>query len=77
MLLLITILVSTTAVFGQEMWVIQAGYPGGPAAFWEAKQTLWYLYLQRVAIAILQLMTDALLVRPARGGVLSVDVISD
>ena len=75
MLILVTILIATAAVFGQEMWVIQTSYPGGPAAYWKLNQSLWYLYLQHVAIAILQLMTDALLVRPARG-ILPVDVIS-
>ena len=67
MLFLITLWVSTQAVFGEEMWLVNAGYPGGPDAYWQENASVWYLDLGTTAVTILQLMTDALMVRHDHG----------
>jgi hypothetical protein len=63
MLLLITIWVSTQAIFGEKMWLVDAGFPGGPDAYWASNASIWYMDLGTTAITVLQLMTDGLMVR--------------
>lgn len=67
MLLMITLWVSTQAVFGEEMWLVNAGYPGGPDAYWASYASVWYMDLGTTAITVLQLMTDGLMVRHGQG----------
>ncbi|KAI9457705.1 hypothetical protein HD554DRAFT_2301550 [Boletus coccyginus] len=62
MLILITIWVSTNAIFGQEMWLIHSDYPGGASEYWVLNMANWYLVVARAAVLVLQLMTDALLI---------------
>jgi hypothetical protein len=62
LLLLITIFVATQLFFGQEMWIINAGYPGGALAYFVAHVSAWYQTMGSAASILLQLMTDALLV---------------
>jgi len=76
MLILVTIWVSTNAIFGEEMWLIHSDYPGGASEYWVMNMANWYLVMARAAVLVLQLMTDALLVRPPHD-VAPVDVISD
>lgn len=63
MLLMITVWVSTQAIFGEKMWLIDAGLPGGPDAYWAANVSIWYMDMGTTAITVLQLMTDGLMVR--------------
>lgn len=63
MLFLITIWVSTQAVFGEKMWLEDAPFPGGPDAYWASNVSIWYMDFGTTAVAVLQLMTDALMVR--------------
>jgi len=76
MLILITIWVSTNAIFGEEMWLIHSDYPGGANAYYMSNISNWYMVMGRAAVFVLQLMTDALLVRTPRV-VAPVDLISD
>jgi len=66
MLLMITIWVSTQAVFGEMMWLENASFPGGPDAYWATNVSVWYMDLGTTAITILQLMTDALMIYRCR-----------
>ncbi|KAF8548726.1 hypothetical protein OG21DRAFT_1422559 [Imleria badia] len=66
MLLMITIWVSTQAVFGEKMWLIDAAFPGGPDAYWAANVSVWYMDLGTTAITVLQLMTDGLMIYRCR-----------
>jgi len=66
MLFLITIWVSTQAVFGEEMWLVNAGYPGGFDAYWQANASVWYQDMGTTAVTILQLMTDGLMIHRCR-----------
>ncbi|KAH7926990.1 hypothetical protein BV22DRAFT_1032333 [Leucogyrophana mollusca] len=62
LLFLITIFVVTQMVLGEEMWIINANYPGGQAAYYEARSAVWCQTVGAVAPIILQLMSDGLLV---------------
>ena len=66
MVFLITVWVATQALFGQNMW-LDPDFPGGPDAYWRANIGVWYMGWGMVAVIVLQLMTDALMVRHARG----------
>lgn len=70
MLILVTVMVSSNAVLGEEVCKSHSNYPGGPAAYWASNPTHWYMISERAAILILQLVSDALLVRPCHGVVL-------
>ena len=59
---LITIFVAVQAVFGQEMWIVNAGFEGGSAAYLAAYASVWYQTMGTTASIMLQLMSDALLV---------------
>lgn len=63
MLLLITIWMAVQAIFGQHMWLLDADFSGGPDAYWEANIGVWYMDWATMTIIVLQLMTDALMVR--------------
>lgn len=62
MLLMITIYVAVEAVFGEEMWIVHANYPGGSAAYLADNAAVWYQTLGSVASIVLNLMSDGLLV---------------
>ncbi|KAI1784831.1 hypothetical protein LXA43DRAFT_1186219 [Ganoderma leucocontextum] len=61
LLVLITIYMSTEAVFGQEMWIVHSGAPGGPAAFLADNVNVWYQTMGTTASVILIMLSDALL----------------
>ena len=63
LLVLITIYMATLAVFGQEMWIVHADVPGGPAGYFEANVNIWYQTMGTAASVVLNLLSDALLVR--------------
>ena len=61
-LFLITIFVAVEAVFGQEMWIVNAGFEGGSAAYLATYASVWYQTMGTTASITLQLMSDAFLV---------------
>ena len=67
MLLMITIWISTQAIFGEKMWLEDANFPGGPDSYWASNISVWYMDWGTTAITVLQLMTDALMVGHDRG----------
>jgi len=62
LLFLITIFVAVQAVFGQEMWIVNAGFEGGSAAYLAMYASVWYQTMGTAASIMLQLMSDALLI---------------
>lgn len=63
MAFLVTVWVATQAIFGEKMWLLDPNFPGGPSAYWRKYIASWYIDWGATAIVILQLMTDALMVR--------------
>ena len=61
----VTVWVATQAMFGQKLWLLDPHFPGGPAAYWRKNIAVWYIDCGTTTIIILQLMTDALMVRCA------------
>ncbi|KAI0631439.1 hypothetical protein C8Q77DRAFT_1015648, partial [Trametes polyzona] len=61
LLLMITIYVAVQAIFGQEMWIVHADYPGGSAAYLSDHSAIWYQTLGSVASIVLNLLSDGLL----------------
>ncbi|KAF8130301.1 hypothetical protein EV363DRAFT_1450697 [Boletus edulis] len=66
MMLLITVWIATQAVFGENMWVLEYGFPGGPFVYWSTNIGVWYMTSAMIAVIILQLMTDALMIHRCR-----------
>ena len=66
MVFLITVWIATQVIYGQNMW-LDADFPGGPDAYWKASIGVWYMGWAAMTVIILQLMTDAFMVRHARG----------
>ncbi|RDX40715.1 hypothetical protein OH76DRAFT_307773 [Lentinus brumalis] len=62
MLCLITIYMSTEAVFGQEMWVVNADFPGGALAWFAKNADVWYQTLGTASSVFLNMLSDALLI---------------
>ena len=62
LLLMITIYVAVQAVFGEEMWIVHADYPGGSAQYLADNVAVWYETLGSAASVVLNLMSDGLLV---------------
>ena len=63
MVFLVTVWVATQAIFGEQMWLIDPNFPGGPDAYWKTNISDWYMDWGTTAVITLQLMTDALMVR--------------
>jgi len=62
LLVLITIYMSTEAVFGEEMWIVNADYPGGADAYFADHVAVWYQTMGTASSVILNLLTDGLLI---------------
>ncbi|EMD31797.1 hypothetical protein CERSUDRAFT_77882 [Gelatoporia subvermispora B] len=58
-LLLITIYMSTEAVFGEEMWIVNDLFPGGADAWFNINAAVWYQTMGTAAFVVLNFMTDA------------------
>ncbi|KAH9914363.1 uncharacterized protein BXZ73DRAFT_54998 [Epithele typhae] len=56
-----TIFVATEAVFGEEMWVVNADYPGGMDAYLGDFASVWYQTLGTAATLFQNYLSDALL----------------
>lgn len=63
LILMITIYLIAQNFFGQEMWVINEGYPGGSGQYYADHAAVWYQTLGSAASVVLCLMSDAFLVR--------------
>ncbi|RPD54573.1 hypothetical protein L226DRAFT_470935 [Lentinus tigrinus ALCF2SS1-7] len=61
-LCLITIYMSTEAVFGQEMWIVNADFPGGAAGWFVENVNVWYQTLGTASSVLRNILTDALLI---------------
>ncbi|KAH9943874.1 hypothetical protein B0H21DRAFT_747375 [Amylocystis lapponica] len=61
-LILITVYEATEAVFGQETWIVNANFPGGPAAYQAVYDSAWYQTMGSTATVMLDLLTDGLLI---------------
>ncbi|KAF9242557.1 hypothetical protein BU15DRAFT_43940 [Melanogaster broomeanus] len=66
MFFLITVWLVTQILFGEEMWIENQDYPGGPAEYWEVHISDWYIDFGGTAVIVLQLMTDALMINRCR-----------
>ncbi|KAI0064496.1 hypothetical protein BV25DRAFT_1869199 [Artomyces pyxidatus] len=60
-LLLVTISVATQVVFGEEMWIVNADYPGGASAYFQQYISVWYQTMGSVASVALGSFADGLL----------------
>ncbi|KAF8443932.1 hypothetical protein L210DRAFT_3476449 [Boletus edulis BED1] len=58
----VTVWVATSAIFGQNMWLLDSDFPGGPDAYWSKNISAWYMDWSMTAVIILQLMTDGLMI---------------
>ena len=73
LLCLNTIFVATQAVFGEEMWIVNANYLGGMDAYLGDFASVWYQTLGTAASIVLNLLADGLMVRiPTLGLLLGV-----
>ena len=62
-LLLNTVFVATGAAFGEEMWIVNANYPGGMDAYFGDFVSVWYQTFGTAASIVLNLLADGLMVR--------------
>ena len=63
MLVLSTIWVITQAIIGQKMWLRNVSFPAGADEVWAENISAWYMDMATLSLTVLQLMTDALMVR--------------
>ncbi|EIW52672.1 uncharacterized protein TRAVEDRAFT_53114 [Trametes versicolor FP-101664 SS1] len=61
LLAMITIYVAVQSVFGEEMWIVNADYPGGSGQYLADNAAVWYQTLGSAASIVLNLMSDGLL----------------
>ncbi|KAH0828729.1 hypothetical protein J3R83DRAFT_3141 [Lanmaoa asiatica] len=66
MLFMITIWVSTQAIFGEKIWLLEANFPESLNAYRPANISVWYMDIGTAAVTVLQLMTDALMIYRCR-----------
>lgn len=57
-----TVYVATESVFGEQMWITNENYPGGPAAYLADYASVWYETLGTAASIVLNLFGDVFLV---------------
>ncbi|KAI1784839.1 hypothetical protein LXA43DRAFT_191165 [Ganoderma leucocontextum] len=62
LMVMITIYLIAQNLFGQEMWVINEGYPGGSGQYYADHAAVWYQTLGSAASVVLCLMSDAFLI---------------
>ena len=74
LLILITIFMAGQSILGEEMWIVNANYPGGSAAYLANYASVWYQTMGTTASIILQLMSDGLLVSTSQ--ILNRDVMN-
>ncbi|KAM5531437.1 hypothetical protein V8D89_014894 [Ganoderma adspersum] len=62
LIVMITIYLIAQNFFGQEMWVINEGYPGGSGQYYSDHAAVWYQTMGSAASVVLCLMSDAFLI---------------
>ena len=63
------------AVIGEDIWLLDRNYPGGPVAYLSGPPSDWSNRVRTVVVIILQQMTDGLMVGPTSSGLMQpVDV---
>ncbi|KAH9916130.1 hypothetical protein B0H21DRAFT_695281 [Amylocystis lapponica] len=62
LLALATVCEATQAIFGQEIWIVNATYPGGPAAYEAKYDSTWYQMMGLTAAVLLDMLTNGLLI---------------
>ena len=62
MTLLLTIDISTNAVWGEQMWITSRSQPGGVEGFIATETSVWYQTLSSTSVVALIFMSDGLLV---------------
>ena len=50
-------------VFGEEMWIVNADYPGGTAQYFADHSSVWYETLDTAVVVVTNLGTDGYQVR--------------
>ena len=60
--ILVTIDISTNAVWGEEMWITWRNKPGGVPGFLATEIAVWYETLSSTSVVVMIFMGDALLV---------------
>ncbi|KAM6498921.1 hypothetical protein JOM56_006869 [Amanita muscaria] len=60
--ILITIDISTNAVWGEQMWITFRDEPGGVPLFIETQVSVWYETLSSTSVVVMIFMGDALLI---------------
>lgn len=50
------------AIFGEEMWIVHADYPGDAAAYLQEYASVWYQTMGTTASVALNLLADRLMV---------------
>ena len=63
LIIMITIYLIAQNFFGQEMWIINEGYPGGSGQYYADHAAVWYQTMGSAASVVLSLMSDVFLVR--------------
>ena len=63
MLVISTIWVITQAINGRKMWLQNMSFPSDADKVWAENISAWYMDMATLSVTILQLMTDALMVR--------------
>ncbi|KAI0062058.1 hypothetical protein BV25DRAFT_1825922 [Artomyces pyxidatus] len=61
-LILITIFVAVQSVFGEEMWIVNADFPGGQGAYMQEYAAVWYQTMGTTASIALNLFSDGFLI---------------
>ena len=64
LLCLITVYLFAQNFFGEEMWIVHAGYPDGSGQYYADNAAVWYQTMGSAASVVLNWMSDAFLVRP-------------
>ena len=64
LLCLITVYLFAQNFFGEEMWIVHAGYPGGSGQYYADNAAVWYQTMGSAASVVLNWMSDAFLVGP-------------
>ena len=62
LLFLLTLQLAVNVVFGETMWISNANYPGGSAAYVAVYGSVWYQTMGTAASVLMTVMSDALLV---------------
>ncbi|KAI1793800.1 hypothetical protein LXA43DRAFT_1000588 [Ganoderma leucocontextum] len=62
LLCLITVYLFAQNFFGEEMWIIHEGYPGGSGQYYADNAAVWYQTMGSAASVVMNWMSDAFLI---------------